>query len=94
MEISKDAMVALTSLWKTNYALKLTFNTPSRVHPRMKAALDELIGLDIIKLQRTPLAGPGMESHTYSMKDRSKLDAIPRMSDREMKKHSYPITVD
>ena len=81
-------------LFKTNPVLTLTFNTPSKIHPRMRAALDALVLDDVLcmTIKQPKAAGhPGLE---WTVADRAKLSLRKKISIADMDKDPLPMTVD
>lgn len=76
------------SLFKANPALTLTFRTISRIHPRMKAALDILVEEGVLNRVTLPEGG-----WSFTVADRAKLKETPVISMREAKRNPLPLTV-
>jgi len=92
MTLSHDARCLVTSLWGLNPCLKLVFRTPSRIHPRTEAALNELIDAGIVTKEIEKLAAA--QTWNYTVTDRDKLREVKRVSQKELKANSFPITKD
>src|ERR1051326_2386289 len=89
--MSDDAWSAAT-LFKHYPAMKLVFNTPARIHPRMGAPLTELGRRGVLLEERaTDADGGGL---TFTVFSKTKLKAIPRQSQKEMHRVGLPTTID
>lgn len=93
-EFSLDALVVVNAMFRPMTSMKLSFKTPSRVHPRMRAALTELVEKGVLTEERMPLVR-GYALDFYCAKhQREALAAVPKMSQKDMKANSFPVTVD
>jgi hypothetical protein len=92
MPLSDDARCVATAMWIPNPYLKLVFRTPSRIHPRTLAGLEELVAAGIIAKEVVKLAAA--ETWDFAVIDRDKLAAIPKVSQKLLKSNSFPITKD
>lgn len=84
--------IAAANLFKQMPHVALTFNTPSRIHPRMMGALQELVTGGVINQQADAL-GEGIKL-TFRLHDPAALSTIRRMSQADQKRISLPMTVD
>ncbi|MBK67981.1 MAG: hypothetical protein CMP22_07625 [Rickettsiales bacterium] len=80
-ELSIEAKVVWGALFQFG-TTHLTFNTPSKIHPRTKKGLDELVENKYLKFE-----------DVYGVYEYKRLDKdMPRISRKELKENSFPIT--
>jgi hypothetical protein len=93
-ELSKHALVVVNSLFRgaLSQGMKLSFNTPSKIHPTMLDALNELVTAKVLTKKTEKLAGG--QKWTFSLLDPSVLDTVPKMSMKDIEEHGFPITKD
>jgi len=87
-KLSEDARAA-SHLFRFNPGIDVTFGTPGRIHPRMAAALDELVQAGILRLDKEPSG-----AHVYRVDDVKKLEAVPKLSQKALRENNLPITVN
>lgn len=90
--LSDDAL-SVVPMFKANMALELVFNTPARIHPRMKDALSELTGNGVLKEDPLPHADKSYGLR-YTVASRTKLKDLKTLSFKRLKEIALPITVD
>jgi len=74
-------------LFHANPAMVLTFNTPARIHPRMRAALDELVSFGALQMEREPGGALHFTVHNVFL-----LRRVPKLSAKEHQRVALPIT--
>lgn len=90
-KLTDDAKSAAT-FFHHNPAVVLTFNTPSRIHPRMRAALTELVEFGALcENKDAGTNGIGLAFKTYNL---FLLKRVPKLSQKELKRVGLPITVE
>lgn len=87
LNLSEDA-VAACDTFKSNPFVVLTFNTPSRIDPRMEKALIDLIAAGVITRE---VNGPKWQ---YKVLNRPLLDQVPRISLADHKRIGLNFTKD
>lgn len=96
--LTEDARCAVV-FWHANPHMVLTFNTPSRIHPRMRKALTELVYFGAVEEEHEP---PTIRQNKpripgavhFRVHNRAILDRVPKLSRKEQKRVGLPITVE
>ena len=87
-KLSEDARAA-SHLFRFNPRIDVTFRTPGRIHPRMAAALDELVQAGVLNLTKEKSG-----AYVYRVDDVKKLASTPKLSQKALRENSLPITVN
>src|SRR5258708_33825157 len=90
-ELSLDARCLAQAMWKPNPFLKLSFGTPSKIHPRTAAALIELEATGLITKEVVKLAAA--ENWSYAATEAMR-EYNPKVSQKLLHSNAFPITKD
>lgn len=92
--LSDDARAVIGCLFRlpTTETFKVTFNTPSRITPRAKAALDELVAARILRVRSRKGRGPE-KALDYTAPGVAAREIAKGVSMAWLKKHgNFPLT--
>lgn len=89
---AKQAAVLFNTL--ASPVFHLTFNTPSRIHPRMRAALTELVNAGCLTEDQKPLAEGHALDFYVEGRQLAFMEAVPKMSLAKMKVSPLPVAVN
>ena len=89
--LSCDARCLAQAMWKPNPALKLVFRTPSKIHPRTAAALEELIAAGLVNNEIEKLAKA--ETYNYTATEAMR-EFNPKVSQKLLHSNAFPLTKD
>lgn len=93
LRLTDDAKSAL-ALFQANPAMRLNFGPLSRIHPRMRSALDQLVDNDLLTEDIQTGAQRGGLSFYANPNQRDSIRLQPRVSMALLKKTQLPATVD